>query len=857
MRLVKNNSSLAQKILNRIKQFLQILKGTNADSKTVIDLRKAEMLFEKALTSIGKENKEIAKSVDNVLNAGNELDNSGEIRYSYKRKKTASYINKRLDTPTLSFLKNELRKIYGLIDSAIADGIAIEKGNTIFVVDSGIEDGKIDFGVLYYIEIADDNLRYKNMEEINDRAVSKGHVDNEISKKIRRSPDNGSDSSIGRELSKELSDNTRKSENNESRISGKDATDRSGRLKFSLKDSEKSLNEKFSGLKPIQIKDEKEYQSLERELEHRNGNHPSKIDWALTDKYLYIVKDNTYDSFTPIVKIDCKKYQDFFMHLTQMIDYNNYNPIKTIDAWMTEIFDHPDCIEWFNPDPLYNPYKKQIVDNEIATTLDDEAESSNYKNKDSFGRELSEQQIEFFKDSKVRDKYGRLKEVYHGTYGEFYTFDKSLLGTNINSPDAKLGFFFTASKKLAEDYSSQAKSHKMYNLMYKVANGDAEVLKFLSETSNFYDNEKIKRITETKEYSEINKIKELEKNNKHDVFSVYLDIKKPYIEDWNKKMHSGIDMVRAITKALTNGYDGVIIKRVDASVTEIRPASDLYIVFEPNQIKAVTNKAPTKNHDIRFSKKGGVVVNLSNDNVLQNKIAGSTKSKYDVIREYLIESFIGETLTLSDGIEAIMDKSDAKHLAHLSDNKKTATLSRLREVIEKAQLFSVANKVDHKKFDAFRYYEVRVSFGDEEYDILLNVGHSKFKDEYHIYDITKKGSVANESSTRLARSVDYALKNNTSTNIIRNSEENVNTNSENVSNQISFTRKSMSSGEYAKAKANLTQEKVYSKKEAISVVNEIIDSIDLGDDITIKVANFTKLKVYSKVQAESIINFGY
>ena len=112
---------------------------------------------------------------------GNELYNSSEIRYSFKGKRTASYINKRLDTPTLNFIRNELRKIYGPIDSAIADGIAIEKDNTIYVVDSGIEDGKIDFGVLYYIEIADDNLRYKNMEEINDRAVSKGHVDNEIS----------------------------------------------------------------------------------------------------------------------------------------------------------------------------------------------------------------------------------------------------------------------------------------------------------------------------------------------------------------------------------------------------------------------------------------------------------------------------------------------------------------------------------------------------------------------------------------------------------------------------------------------------------------------------------------------------
>ncbi len=169
---------------------------------------------------------------------GNELYNSSEIRYSFKGKKTASYINKRLDTPTLNFIRNELRKIYGSIDSAIADGIAIEKENSIFVVDSGIEDGKIDFGVRHQFKIDDANLRLMNLEEINDRAISKGYVDNEISKRIRHSSNNGSRGSVERKLSEELSDNTRKSENNESRISGKDAADGSRRLKFSLKDSD-------------------------------------------------------------------------------------------------------------------------------------------------------------------------------------------------------------------------------------------------------------------------------------------------------------------------------------------------------------------------------------------------------------------------------------------------------------------------------------------------------------------------------------------------------------------------------------------------------------------------------------------
>lgn len=69
------------------------------------------------------------------------------------------------------------------------------------------------------------------MEEINDRAISKGHVDNEISERIRHSPNNDSNGSIQRELQKELSNNTRKSENNESGISTKNATDGRKRLK--------------------------------------------------------------------------------------------------------------------------------------------------------------------------------------------------------------------------------------------------------------------------------------------------------------------------------------------------------------------------------------------------------------------------------------------------------------------------------------------------------------------------------------------------------------------------------------------------------------------------------------------------
>ena len=58
-RMTKDNSTLAKKILNKIQEFLEIFKGTNADTKVVARLKNAEKLFEKALASIGEEVTEI------------------------------------------------------------------------------------------------------------------------------------------------------------------------------------------------------------------------------------------------------------------------------------------------------------------------------------------------------------------------------------------------------------------------------------------------------------------------------------------------------------------------------------------------------------------------------------------------------------------------------------------------------------------------------------------------------------------------------------------------------------------------------------------------------------------------------
>lgn len=59
---------------------------------------------------------------------------------------------------------------------------------------------------------------------------------------------------------------------------------------------------------------------------------------------------------------------------------------------------------------------------------------------DSDGRQLTEAQQEFFKDSKAVDGEGRLLTLYHGTGTKFTVFDKAHIGENFADRGSDLGF---------------------------------------------------------------------------------------------------------------------------------------------------------------------------------------------------------------------------------------------------------------------------------------------------------------------------------------------------------------------------------------------------------------------------------
>lgn len=132
------------------------------------------------------------------------------------------------------------------------------------------------------------------------------------------------------------------------------------------------------------------------------------------------------------------------------------------------------------------------------------------------------------------------------------------------------------------------------------------------------------------------------------------------------------------------------------------------------------------------------VVELDSDNELAKLIASSDDKKYKVIRDYLIANFGGEELELPDGKTAVIDKSDAKELAHKADKKRTAELAMLKDIISKSEYYGSANNVEHNKFSRFDYYSASVRFNDEIEQIWVNVGVSKFDKASHLYALTPK-----------------------------------------------------------------------------------------------------------------------
>lgn len=270
-------------------------------------------------------------------------------------------------------------------------------------------------------------------------------------------------------------------------------------------------------------------------------------------------------------------------------------------------------------------------------------EGVKFSRKDSEGNELSDGQIDFFADSKARDEDGNLKVVYHGTdMGGFTVFDPTKSDDNIS-------LFFSDSPLVSDTYIKQGKDTSPYNnkelskKIFKKKSGKYKVylnlknpliineggnpIKWNTINTNFdklagsNNSIKTKRLSEVADFIR-NNVPGIDTNNLQNKFDEYGTA---HFRQGNKtvtiyKNDSGYEVVftesgktktRDISAyAKNNGYDGVIFyniydygKHVTEDDMSNPQASNVYVAFSSNQVKSVDNLNPTKDADIRFSKK--------------------------------------------------------------------------------------------------------------------------------------------------------------------------------------------------------------------------------------------------------------
>ena len=218
---------------------------------------------------------------------------------------------------------------------------------------------------------------------------------------------------------------------------------------------------------------------------------------------------------------------------------------------------------------------------------------------DSAGRQLTEQQQEYFKDSKVRDAEGRLKPVYHGSAALFTKFSADFMSQNGSSEGQ--GFYFTDAKTMAQGYEKKGGQLLEGYLDIKNPLSDSEVTLSSAEVKRL-----IKAIDPTGDdlvlnYDSMGGIgypsRAWYNRAVNDTLRMTMETSESDSEIL-AELANGMGDPGAVLKAAREvlGYDGYIVegKYDDATV---------YVAFDSSQFKKVDNKKPTGDPDIRFQLK--------------------------------------------------------------------------------------------------------------------------------------------------------------------------------------------------------------------------------------------------------------
>lgn len=292
------------------------------------------------------------------------------------------------------------------------------------------------------------------------------------------------------------------------------------------------------------------YFSLNKKYAKKYGKNQTAA--YLNIKNPYIVKSNEhFGIYTELNELFAKDFTNSSQNIQETLIKNGYDGIYYKD-WDSDV---GEMYVAFEPNQI-----KEITN--INPTINDDIRFA-LPTTNSEKRTLTQEQINFFENSKIVDKKGRLLVAYHGTDSNFYTFRNMppQYGRAITD-----GFYFTLFKKNAARYGRNVKEVylNIKNPFY-LHNGDGVIAELANRD---YTISRLKR-----------------------EFNVETD-------------ETGLPTPKGLKKVLQKlGYDGVVSDTVngDTDIIDNTYSETQIVAFKANQIKEVTNLHPTISNDIRYA----------------------------------------------------------------------------------------------------------------------------------------------------------------------------------------------------------------------------------------------------------------
>ena len=219
--------------------------------------------------------------------------------------------------------------------------------------------------------------------------------------------------------------------------------------------------------------------------------------------------------------------------------------------------------------------------------------------RDSMGRELTEAQQAYFKDSKVRDADGKLKLVYHGSAAIFTKFSADFMSQNGSSEGQ--GFYFTDYKPMAQGYEKNGG---------QLLEGYLDIKKPLSDSEVTLTAAEVKRLIWAVDPTGDDLV--LNYDSRGGMGYPSRAWYNRSVEDTLRATMSTSDSDSEILAELANGMGapGKVLKTVrellgyDGYIVEGKyDNATVYVAFDSSQFKNADNKTPTADPDIRYQQR--------------------------------------------------------------------------------------------------------------------------------------------------------------------------------------------------------------------------------------------------------------